>query len=150
MVVDILTGEIIGERFAKMFFEDIGKLLSLTKVEIDILILMMKDIGFNAENSIDMTPKRKKAYAKIIGLKSYRSITNSLSRMVDKGVLKDLRTDDRPYKFQINPYIFFKGNDYQRAKVIISYEDGKREVRAFNDVQKMREYLEKLESNNKD
>jgi len=145
MVIDILTGEIIGERFAKMFFEDIGKLLSLTKVEINILILMIKDVDFNAENTINMTPKRKKKYAEIIGLKSYRSITNSLLRMIDKGVLKDLRTEDCPYKFQINPYLFFKGNDYQRAKVIISYENGEREIRAFNDYNKMKKYLDSLE-----
>jgi hypothetical protein len=133
VVVDSETGEIVGDRFAKLFFDDIEKLFILTGTERALLDLMIKDCRLGGYNSINMTPKRKKQYAEALGLKTYRSITNMLNSMCLKDVIKDKRNpEDHPYIYQINPHIIFKGNDYQRAKIIIDYTDGKRNVRAVS------------------
>jgi hypothetical protein len=76
-----------------------------------------------------MPPKKKKEFASELGLKSHLQITNSLRKMVYADILKKNNPDDRfDYNYQINPHILFKGNDYQRAKIIIEYSSGKRKV----------------------
>jgi hypothetical protein len=128
MIKDSYTGEIIDNKFAKLFFDDIEKLFTLTGMERAILDMMIRDCKLGGSNSINMPPKRKRAYAERLGLKTYRSVTNALNNMCHKDVIKDKRTDDVPYLFQINPHILFKGNDYQRARIIIEYSSGKRKV----------------------
>jgi len=130
MVIDEETGEVIGDKFAKLFFDDIGKLFTLTETEGKLFILMVKNCKLGGSNAINMSPKRKKEFAEILNLKTHRTITELLKRMCGKNVLKDLRDEEEhPYLYQINPEIVFKGNDYQRARIIIEYTDGKRKVK---------------------
>ena len=144
MVIDLETGEIVGDKFAKLFFDDLGKLFSMSNTELKLFMLMVRDSKLGGQNIINMSPKRKKQYAEELCIKNHRSITELLRRMVSKDILKDLRDpEEAPYKYQINPMIMFKGNDYQRAKLIISYSEGKRRVRVFASVDEVAMFLNK-------
>lgn len=146
MVVDAGTGEVVGGKFAKMFFDDISSLFGLTGTERAILDCMVRDSKLGGSNVINMTPKKKKEIAKEIGLKTYRSVSNCLISMAKYGVIKDNRQDDVPYKWMLNPNIFFKGNDYQRAKLLIEYSSGKRNVMVFKDSDDANIYFAEQES----
>ena len=95
----------------------------------NILLLMVKSISLGNSNSLHMSPKRKKQYAEILHLNTYRSITNALSNMCKANIIKKVRPDERfDSEYQINPEILFSGNDYQRARIIIEYSSGKRNI----------------------
>ena len=141
MVVGIEDGRIVGGKFAKFFLDDISKLFSLTGSERALLDLMIRDSVIGVNNTIQMNPARKKKYAGEIGLKTYRTISNMINSMILKNILKDLRTEDVPHKIQINPEILFKGNDYQRAKIIVEYSDGERNVKAFRNAEEAERYF---------
>ncbi len=131
-VVDIDTGEIVGDKFAKLFFDDINLLFELSKKEGDLLMWMAKRMKLGNSNTVKMSPASKKVAAAQIKAKNSRNITEWLRRMVNKGVIKKKDPENKfdPY-YVINPSLMFKGNDYQRAKVIIDYEEGKRRVAAI-------------------
>lgn len=142
MVVDLETGEVIGGKFAKLFFGDIEKLFSLTHKQRDLLFLMVKSIGLGNVNHLIMTPKRKKEYAKIIGVTTSNSISNMLRGMEQMDVVQRLDKEEEPNKFTINPYLLFSGNDYQRAKIIIEYTKEGRKVKAFKNAEAVKVYFE--------
>ncbi len=129
MIVENKTGEIILKDFVKIFFDDIEKLFSLTGSERALLDLMIKSISLSNRNSINMTPKRKKEYASKIGLKTYRSVTNMLKNMELKDVIKRLEPDEYPSQFTINPELLFKGNEFNQVKMILTYSDGKKDIK---------------------
>jgi hypothetical protein len=64
--------------------------------------------------------------------------------MCTKNVIRNLRTEEHPYAYQINPEIIFKGNDYQRAKLIVDYSDGKRKVFACDGIDDCHKKLDEL------
>ncbi len=142
MVVDTDTGEIVGDRFAKMFFEDMESLFKLTGTERALFDCMIRDSKLGGKNIINMTPKIKKRIAKEIGLSTYRTISNCLISMGHKSVIQDKRSDTHPYTWAINPNLFFKGNDYQRARILIEYSGGERNVRAFPNAEAVATYME--------
>ena len=140
MIVDQDTGEILGGKFAKMFFRDIGKLFGLSAIGYGVLMLMAKNIGLGNVSSINMNPRRKKEYAEILGC-SVRQINNQLKVMTDNNVAKITEPDEYPNRYTINPDIIFSGNDYQRVKVLIEYSGGERSLKVFSDIEQAREYL---------
>lgn len=131
-IVDVDTGEILGDRFAKLFFDDIAMLFKLTEGEGRLLLWMANKIMLGGKNIVKMSPAAKKIAAGQIGANSPRTITEWLRRMCVKGVIKKKHPDEKfdPY-YIVNPCLLFKGNDFQRAKVIIDYEEGKRRVIAL-------------------
>jgi hypothetical protein len=145
MVVDADTGEEIGNRFAKLFFADMEKLFELTSMESKLFFLMVRDSKIGGSNTFSMPPKRKRAYADALGLKTYRSITEMLKRMCMKDVIRDKRhPEEHPYLYQINPELVFKGTDYQRAKILVDYSGGQRKVFACKDHDDCHKKLDEL------
>jgi len=127
MLMDIKNDEIIENKFAKLFFSDIQRLYGLSGQELHLLFYLIKDCRY--ENKLNLTPKKKKVIAKDFNFKSHLSITNLIHKLINKDILKKEVEDDRfDYRYLINPHILFKGNDYQRAKIIIQYSKGEREV----------------------
>ena len=146
MVVDIDTGEIIGDKHAKMFFEEIAKLFSLKGKELQLFIYLVKEAKY--KNKLTLKPSKKKEIAKMFGFKSHLSVTNLLHGLMSKDVVRKVDPNDKAdYDYVINPYLYFKGNDYQRAKVLMDWEDGKRNIRVFSSTSELREYLESLKDN---
>ena len=123
-IVDTVTGEVISNKFAKMFFEDIGRLFDLTSMQKNLLFIMARDALYS--NRINMTPARKKGYVAELGYKSQNSLNSGLKALEVANVVK--REEDGATAYLINPEIMFKGNDYQRSKIIIKYTDGKRHI----------------------
>ncbi len=129
MVVDTETGEVMNSRFAKLFFDDISLLYGLSGTQMSVFVLMVKSVPLGTTNSIMMTPKRKKQFAQSLGMKTHQQVTNSLNALVSHGVIKKVNPGERfDYEFMVNPLLSFGGNDYQRAKIIIDYTDGERNV----------------------
>jgi hypothetical protein len=128
-LIDKNTGELIDDKFAKMFFEDIGLLFSLTAMQKDLLFVMLRDCKYG--NNINMTPKRKKIYVDEIGYKSVNSLNSGLKRLENTEVVQ--RDEEGSTLYIINPNIFFKGNDYQRAIILTKYSSGKREIQVYQD-----------------
>ena len=132
MVLDVETGEVVGDKFAKLFFADIGKLFGLSGTEYSILMIMVKSIGLGNKSSLVMSPARKKEVARQLNLKRHQQVTNALHKMEAHGVVKKAHPNDRyDYEYIVSPEILFSGNDYQRVKVLIDYSSGERKVIAF-------------------
>jgi hypothetical protein len=156
MIIDIDTAEVLNDKYAKLFFGSIGDLYGLSGRQLSVLMMMVRAIGLGNKNSITMLPSRKKQFAAELGLKSHQQVTNILNTLVSHGVIRKMKPDERfDYEFVINPYIFFSGNDYQRAKVIVDFENGKRNVKAFKNSEEASRWLleqkekEKQELNDK-
>ncbi len=129
MIIDMDTGEELNSKFAKLFFDDIQKLYDLTGRHIAVLMMMVRSMNMSDNGIVNMTPEKKKVFAKLLGMKSHQQVTNALNALKRSDVIKKVRPNERfDYRFRINPYLLFKGNDYQRAKVLIDYEEGKRRV----------------------
>ena len=142
MVIDKDSGEIVGQRFAKMFVEDIGALLSLRGSDINVLLEIVRRLSYMSGNTINLSPKIKKDIASKLGLKNHISITNSLHRLCDNGAISKNEKHDRwDYRYTVNPELFFSGNDYQRAKIIIEYSKGGRTVKAFPNSEEAEKWL---------
>ncbi len=142
MVVDTDTGETIGGNFMKVFFGDIQKLFGLSGTEIQVLLLMEKSLGLGHVTELQMTPARKKKYAKELGMKSHQQITNALRNLTTAGVIRKKEPGERfDYRYLVNPEIMFSGNDYQRAKIIIEYSSGERDVKVFRNAEEAERYF---------
>jgi hypothetical protein len=128
-IIDTDTGEIIDNKFAKLFFSDIEKLFGLNRTELNVFLLMAKMSKIGGSNSINLTPEKKKIIFSKLGLKSHIQVTNAIRSLIIADIVKKVNPRDRfDFLYQINPHILFKGNDYQRAKIIIEYSSGKRKV----------------------
>ena len=147
MIFNEETGEILNDKFAKLYFDDIEKLFGLSGTDINVLLLMSKVIGMSSNQTVNMTPKRKKEFAKKLGLKTHQQVTNSLNKLVGSGVIKKKEPNERfDYNYILNPDIIFSGNDYQRVKVMIEYTNGERKVRAFSNEEQLMKYLSTKEN----
>jgi len=133
MIINEETGEIVLKNFVKVFFDDIERLFSLTGSERALLDLMIKSVSLGNRNSLNMTPKRKKEYAKKIGLKTYRSITNMLKSMENKNIIKRLDPEEYPNEYTINPELMFKGNEFNQVKMILTYTDSGRKLKVITE-----------------
>lgn len=131
-VIDKETGEVVGDKFAKMFFQDIERLFGLTPTERNILDLMIRDCRYG--NKINLTAKKKKEYMDILGIKVLNSISNRVRALERKDVIK--REEEGSTTYVINPELFFKGNDYQFAQILIKYSNGSREIEVINSKEK--------------
>lgn len=120
-------------KFVKFFIDNNdNKLLNLSGQELHLLLMLVKECKYG--NTINLTPKKKKIIAKEFGYKSHLPVTNLLHKLVNKDVIKKVDKDDKfDYNFIINPNLMFKGNDYQRAKIIIEYSSGERNVKVMSD-----------------
>ena len=141
MIYDEDTGEVIKDKFAQLYFKDIEKLFRLTTKEKDLLFLMSKSIGLGNKNSLNMTPKRKKEFAKKIGVTTSNSISNMLRSMEGKDILKRTEPEEYPNRYTINPDIVFSGNEHQRVKILIEYSEGKRKLKSFSSEDSLIKYL---------
>jgi len=57
------------------------------------------------------------------------------------------RENKHSNNFTINPSLFFKGNDFQHAKLLMSYSEGKRSIKAFASKAELEKYLDSGEYN---
>jgi len=143
MLLDLNTGEIIKDKYAQLYFKDLKKLFSLTTKQTQLLFLMARQIGLGNSGSINMTPKRKKEFAKELGVSTTNSISNMLRALERADVAKRLDPEEYPNRYTLNPEIIFSGNEYQRAKILIEYSDGERRVKAFPNEEALKKYLMK-------
>lgn len=144
MIYDEDAGEILKDKFAQLYFKDIAKLFELNGTELKVLFLMTKAIGLGNAGSIKMHPKRKKEFAKQLGLKNYIQITNALYALIKAGVIRKVDPENKyDFEYIINPEILFSGNDYQRAKILVEYSGGSRKIKAFADEHSLAKYLER-------
>ena len=141
MIYDGETGEIIKDKFAQLYFKDIEKLFRLTTKEKDLLFLMVKSIGLGNKSSLNMTPKRKKEFAKKIGVTTSNSISNMLRSMEGKDIIKRTEPEEYPNRYTVNPSILFSGNEYQRVKILIEYSKGGRKLKSFSSEDSLIRYL---------
>lgn len=117
------TGEIIErrkivkqvssrEQFVLMYTEDIAKLFTLSHAEYRLLSTLAMYIEYNT-NEFYLNLKRKEELINLTNLK-FNTISQCLTRLVKKNLL--LRVSNSTY--QMNPLVFFKGEDIQRAKYL--------------------------------
>jgi len=128
--VDIETGELVGEKFAKMFYSDIGRLFNLSNSQTNLLLCMVRDCMYG--NKISMSPARKKLYVKELGLSSQNSLNNTLKALERASIVQKSDPEDNPYRYVIDPNLFFKGNDYQHAAILTTYSSGSRKVKVLD------------------
>ena len=114
---------LIEEKFVKLYYEDISKLLELNTNEMKVLISHIRYLNYT-DNIVMLTPEQKQAVQDKTAL-SDGSYRNATSQLVKKGLYKRLGQG----VFQINPDIIYKGKQGSRARLIIDYyEDGSREM----------------------
>lgn len=119
-IVNKETGELIDERFVKLYVEAIGKIAVMTKGESAIFGVLVRDCKYG--NIINLTPKKKKTYVKELGLSSLNSFNTMLKRLENKGIV--LREEEGSTSYLINPKLVFKGNDYQHAALLTRWDKG--------------------------
>lgn len=100
------------EQFVLMYTEDIAKLYTLSHAEYRLLSALALYIEYNT-NEFYLNMKRKEELINMTGLK-FNTISQCLTRLVKKNLL--LRVSNSTY--QMNPLIFFKGEDIERAKYL--------------------------------
>lgn len=124
------TGELIISRkitrksintahFVKLFIDDLSRLKDLAHSEHRMLIHLAKYITYG-DNTIYLGKDRRQELADVCQLKM-PTVNQGISRLVQKGLL--IKKDVSLY--QMDPNIFFSGDDLQRAKVMeltIRYE----------------------------
>ena len=126
-VVNTETGEIIDNKFVKLYIEAVSNIALMTKGESAIFGVMIRDCKYG--NTINMTPKRKKIYVKELGFASQNSFNTMLKRLEQKSIVK---REEGSTLYEINPNLVFKGNDYQHAAMLTKWEDGKIEYKVIN------------------
>lgn len=107
------------EQFVLMYVQDIANLHTLSHAEYRLLSTLAKYIEYNT-NEFYLNLKRKEELMELTNLK-FNTISQCLTRLVKKNLL--LRVSNSTY--QMNPLIFFKGEDIERAKyleIITRYE----------------------------
>lgn len=129
--VDLDTGElrnqisiskkVKSEKFARMYFDDLGALLRCTKSQIDFLVCAFKlgYIEFDT-NELLLTPERKKNVCDCADIK-INSLYNSIHLLLKKEVFVK---NDKGGIF-LNPKLFFYGTDIAREKILtlkLTYE----------------------------
>lgn len=100
------------EQFVLMYTEDIAKLYTLSHAEYRLLSTLAMYIEYNT-NEFYLNLKRKEELINMTSLK-FNTISQCLTRLVKKNLL--LRVSNSTY--QMNPLVFFKGEDIQRAKYL--------------------------------
>lgn len=127
---DYTTGEIIESRkivkqvatreaFILMYVQDIAKLHTLSHAAYRLLVTLATYVEYNT-NEFYLNMKRKEEIVNMTGLK-FNTISQCLTRLVKKNLL--IRVSNSTY--QMNPNLFFKGEDMERAKYLemtIRYE----------------------------
>lgn len=123
-------GELIGitwitkqahspDHFIKMYLDDLAIMNTLTHAEHKILIHLAKFLGFNT-NEFFMNKQRRQQLAKESGI-TENTFNQSLSRLMKKNLI--LKESSSMY--QMNPKVFFNGEELKRAKFVelkVKYE----------------------------
>lgn len=107
------------ESFVLMYIDDIAKLHTLSHAAYRLLVTLAKYVEYNT-NEFYLNMKRKEELVNLTGLK-FNTISQCLTRLVKKNLL--IRVSNSTY--QMNPLLFFKGEDIERAKYLemtIRYE----------------------------
>lgn len=95
-----------------MYINQINKLYTLSHAEYRLLSTLAMYIEYNT-NEFYLNLKRKEELITMTGLK-FNTISQCLTRLVKKNLL--LRVSNSTY--QMNPLVFFKGEDMQRSKYL--------------------------------
>ena len=148
ITIDTDTGERFEGKFMKMFFSDISRLYGLNGTAKDVLFEMGRTIGLGNVNHLNMTPARKKAFAKKLGFSTYRTIDKALRELKLAGVVKILDPEEYPNQYTIDPQIMYSGNDYQWANILIEYSGGKRNIKTFPNQDALDNWLEQQRRKN--
>lgn len=108
----IVKQAVSKEQFVLMYTEDIAKLYTLSHAEYRLLSTLALYIEYNT-NEFYLNLKRKEELINLTSLK-FNTISQCLTRLVKKNLL--LRVSNSTY--QMNPLVFFKGEDIARAKYL--------------------------------
>lgn len=104
--------EVSGENFVQLHINTLSDLIGLTDAQWRLLSSLTVYVEYNT-NELFLNPLRKEELAKLTGLK-YNTINQSVSRLVKKNLL--IRKTNNTY--QMNPLLFFKGSEIERAKYL--------------------------------
>lgn len=122
-IADVLTGELTTKRwitktqvkrqdFVLMYTQDMAKLKGLTNAEYRILIVLNKYIEYNT-NAFYLNKLRREELANETGAK-YNTVNQSISRLIKRNLLHKLSNNT----YQMNPQLFFKGEEIERSKLL--------------------------------
>lgn len=129
-VVDTQTGELSTrkwitrqvtnkENFVIMYLDDLSKLNMLSPANTKLLQALCVYLEYNT-NEFYLNPQRRQELVEFTGLK-LETINHGITRLVKKNLLIRISTGT----YQMNPLIFFKGSEIERAKhleLVIRYE----------------------------
>lgn len=120
---NLATGEVVpkrwidmqpvnGNNFIQMHIDTLAQLTGLTDAQWRLLSNLTKYVEYNT-NQLYLSPVRKNEIAEITGLK-YNTINQSVSRLVKKNLLLKISGSS----YQMNPTLFFKGEEIEREKYL--------------------------------
>lgn len=107
------------QNFVIMYLDDIGKLNKLSPATTKLMNAMCVYLEYNT-NEFYVNPQRKQELVVYTGLK-LQTINQGITQLVKKNLLLRISTGT----YQMNPLVFFKGEEIARAKyleLIIRYE----------------------------
>lgn len=107
------------QNFVIMYLDDLSKLNKLSPATSKLMQALCVYLEYDT-NEFYLNPQRKKELIEYTGLK-LDTINQGITTMVKKNLLIRINTGT----YQMNPLVFFKGSELQRAKyleLIIRYE----------------------------
>lgn len=121
--IDIETGELIARKwitkkakstdhFIKMYLEDLTQLNKLTHAEHRLLLHLSEYLEYNT-NQFFLNKERREEMASITNMKP-TTFNQSLTRLVKKNLLIKVSS----FTYQMNPKIFFNGDELERVKIL--------------------------------
>lgn len=100
------------EEFVLMYINDLCKLNKLSNANYRLLTSLAIYLEYNT-NEFYLNPKRKQEIAEFTGLK-FTTINQNISILVKKKMLIRISTST----YQMNPLLFFKGEEIARSKYL--------------------------------
>ena len=137
--VDFETGEIRSSEkvlllpkepaYVKLYIDDIAKLYSLPKGSSDLMLMLVRKMGY--DGLISITAGYKEVMSRELGMKT-QSINNSIQKLIKEGILKRVARGE----YMMDPSLFAKGewSDIRRLRdkyleVNVTYtSSGKRKI----------------------
>lgn len=102
------------EQFIRAYIQDIGALAKCSGAEVSTILCSLEYLEFNSPKII-LNPERRKSICECANI-STNTFNSALSRLTKKNLL--VKTGYNTY--ELNPKLFFYGDDLTRDQLIIS------------------------------
>lgn len=115
----ITRSNVPRQNFVLMYLDDLGKLNKLSPATTKLMQALCVYLEYNT-NEFYLNPQRRQELVEYTNLK-LETINQGITKMVKKNLLIRVSTGT----YQMNPLIFFKGSEIERAKYLeltIRYE----------------------------